>query len=221
VLFDRWYASAALLRFIRRQGWYTICAIKSNRRLDGIRLRDHDQRLRDTRQARVGVTAAGTTVTPYYVREVLGRIKRVGGGSRVIISRRHPRDKRPKYFLSTDVTLGAWEILNWYSKRWPQEVDFWYLKQRLGLGGFRVQAYEAIAKWYAVVYFTLTLLTWRSYEQRGPGTAWGSLACVLSEHRAWHAQDTLRSACEEVLSTGDVEAVVARYAGAPPRREAG
>ena len=53
VLFDSWYASAALLRFIRRQGWYTLCAIKSNRRLDGTRLRDHDQRFRDTRQAHV------------------------------------------------------------------------------------------------------------------------------------------------------------------------
>ena len=219
VLFDRWYASAALMQFIRRQGWYTICALKSNRRLGGIRLRDHDKRLRHTRHARVSVAATDQART-YHAREVTGRIKRVGGRVRVIISRRHPRDKRPKYFLSTDVTLCAGEILNWYSQRWPQEVDFWYLKQELGLGDFRVQPYEAIAKWYAVAYFTLTFLTWRRYEQPGRGTAWKSLAEVLAEHRAWHARDALRSACEEVLATGDVEAVLARYTG-PAAREAG
>jgi hypothetical protein len=220
VLFDRWYASAPLMQFIRRQGWYTICALKSNRRLDGTRVRDHDQRLRHTRYARVSVAAADQTTT-YYVRELTGRIKRVGGRVRVLISRRHPRDKRPKYFLSTDVTLRAGEILNWYGKRWPQEVDFWYLKQELGLGDFRVQPYEAIAKWYAVVYFTLTYLTWRLYEQQGRGTAWKSLAEVLADHRAWHVRDALRSACEEVLATRDVDGVLARYAGPPRDRQAG
>jgi hypothetical protein len=220
VLFDRWYASAPLMQFIRRQGWYTICALKANRRLDGIRVRDHDQRLRHTRQARVSVAAADQART-YYVRELTGRIKRVGGRVRVLISRRHPRDKRPKYFLSTDVTLRAGEILNWYGKRWPQEVDFWYLKQELGLGDFRVQPYEAITKWYAVVYFTLTYLTWRLYEQQGRGTAWKSLAEVLADHRAWHVRDALRSACEEVLATRDVDAVLARYAGTPRNRKVG
>ena len=220
VLFDRWYASAPLMQFIRRQGWYTICALKSNRRLDGLKVRDHDQRLRHTRYARVSVAAADRATT-YYVRELTGRLKRVGGRARVLISRRHPRDKRPKYFLSTDVTLRAGEILNWYGKRWPQEVDFWYLKQELGLGDFRVQPYEAIAKWYAVAYFTLTYLTWRLYEGQGRGAAWKGLAEVLADHRAWHERDALRSACEEVLATADVDAVVARYAGPPRERKAG
>ena len=220
VLFDRWYAAAGLLRFIRRQGWYTLCAIKSNRRLDGTRLRDHDQRLRHTRYARVSAAATDPGRT-YHVRELTGRLKRVGGRVRVLISRRHPRDKRPQYFLSTDVTLSAREILTWYGKRWPQEVDFWYLKQQLGLGDFRVQPYEAIAKWYAVAYFTLTFLTWRLQEQQRAGVAWKSVADVLAEHRAWHARDALRSACEAVLATGDVEGVVARYVGPRPDREAG
>ena len=221
VLFDRWYAAADLLGFIRRQGWYTICAIKSNRRLNGTRLNVQDQQLRGTRYTRVGVTAAGGARTSYWVREILGKLKRLGGRVRVVISRRHPRDKHPKYFLSTDVTLRAEEILNWYSQRWPQEVDFWYLKQQLGLGDFRVQPYEAIAKWYAVAYFTLTFLTWRRYQQSGRGTAWQSLAEVLANHRAWHLRDALRSACEEVLISGDVNGVIARYAGPPPDREAG
>jgi len=138
VLFDRWYASAPLRQCIRRQGWDTICALQSNRWLDGIRVRDPDQRLRHTRSARVSVAAADQTTTSH-VRELTGRIKRVGGRVRVWLSRRHPRDQRPQYFLSTAVTLRAGEILNWHGKRWPQEVDFWYLKQALGVGDVRVQ----------------------------------------------------------------------------------
>ena len=34
VLFDSWYASAKLLKFITRQGWSSVCAIKSNRTLN-------------------------------------------------------------------------------------------------------------------------------------------------------------------------------------------
>src|SRR5207245_257230 len=90
----------------------------------------HDKRLQNTGQTR-GSVAATYRTKDYYVRELTGRIKRVGGRVRVIISRRHPRDKHPKYFLSTDVTLRAEEILNWYSQRWPQEVDFWYLTGHL------------------------------------------------------------------------------------------
>jgi DDE superfamily endonuclease len=221
VLFDRWYASADLLRFIRRQGWDAICAIKSNRRLNGTRLNLHDQQLWGTRYRRVAVTAADGTSRPYLVRELLGKLKRLRGRVRVIISRRHPRDKRPKYFLSTDITLTAQEILTWYGKRWAQEVDYWFLKQELGLGDFRVQAYEAMTKWYAVVYLVLTFLTWQLYQRQRQGTAWRSLACVLAEIRAWHARDLLQTACEEVLATGDVAGVLQRYLHDPPQGQAG
>src|ERR1044071_14772 len=35
----------------------------------------------------------------------------------------------PKYFLCTDLTLYAQEILRRYQHRWSQEVDYWYVKQ--------------------------------------------------------------------------------------------
>jgi DDE superfamily endonuclease len=221
VLFDRWYAAAKFLRFIRRQGWYTICAIKSNRRLSGTRLNVHDQQLRGTRYTPVVVTAADAAPRGYFVRTLVGKLPRLGGRVRVVISRRHPRDKHPKYFLSTDVTLTAQEILNWYAKRWSQEVDFWYLKQELGLGDFRVQAYEAMTKWYAVVYLVLTLLRWRLYQSQDAGVAWHSVAEVLAETRTWHARDLLQTACEEVLSTGNVAEVLKRYLHDPPPRQVG
>ena len=53
-----------------------------------------------------------------------------------------------------------------------------------------------------------------------PGGSGKSLADVLAEHRTWHARDALRSACAEVLASGDVDGVVARYAGPPGDQQA-
>ena len=209
VLFDRWYAAADLLQFIRRQGWYTICAIKSNRRLNGTRLNVHDQQLRGTRYTRVGVTAAGGATTSYWVREVLGKLKRLGGRARVVISRRHPRDKRPKYFLSTDVTLTAQE----HGQRCGSDpADAPGGAKRRGLGLPQALGHLARQARHGRVI--------QRFGQR-QGAAWRSLAEVLADIRAWHARDLLQTACEEVLSTGDVAGVLRRYLEDPPERHAG
>jgi hypothetical protein len=89
----------------------------------------------------------------------------------------------------------------------------WYVKQELGLGDFRLQSYEAIAKWYAVVYLTLVYLYWRRYEE---GEAHGhtpSLSEVLTGIRQDHQREVLRAACEEVAAGTPVEAVLERYLG--------
>ena len=41
IQFDSWYASARLLKYIHRQGWHTVCGLKSNRKLNGTRLDQH------------------------------------------------------------------------------------------------------------------------------------------------------------------------------------
>jgi len=117
VLFDRWYASAKLIRFIRRQGWHVICALKRNRTLHGIRVDQWDQRLRHKRYTRVRVPAADGTSRTYLVRSVQGRLRGVPFDVCVLISRRHHRDKHPKYFLCTDLTLTAQTALTWYGNR--------------------------------------------------------------------------------------------------------
>jgi len=65
VLFDRWYASGKLIGYIRRQGWQVISAIKSNRRLDGIKLQEWPQRLRNQRYTAVRCSAADGGQTLY------------------------------------------------------------------------------------------------------------------------------------------------------------
>jgi len=215
VLFDRWYGSGKLIKFIRRQGWHVICALKRNRTLSGIRVDQWDQRLRHKRYTRIRVPAADGTIRTYLVRSVQGHLNGVSFDVCVLISRRHNRDKHPKYFLCTDLTLAAQTVLIWYGNRWPLEVDYWYLKQPLGLGDFRVQAYEAIEKWYAVLHLVLTFLQWRLHEAWEQGQPLRSLADVIHQHRAEHAREVLTSACQEAIQMGSIEPVLQRFIAAP------
>lgn len=213
VLFDRWYSATKLIKYIRRQGWHVISAIKSNRQLDGISMKDWAKRLRHKRYTQVRVIAADGTVKTYLVRKVEGNLNGLPGKVCVLISKRHNRDKHPKYFLCTNTSLSAQAILNWYNKRWSIEVEYWYLKQCLGLGDFRVQPHEAIEKWYTVVYLVLTFLQWRQYESRKQSIPFKSVSEVIRHHRAEHAIKLLRCACEEVMKTGSVEEVIQHFVG--------
>ncbi len=64
----------------------------------------------------------------------------------VLLSKKHPGDSRPKFIACTDLSLSAQQILIYYQKRRPVEIDNFYLKEALGLGYFRQQSWKAIQK---------------------------------------------------------------------------
>src|SRR5262249_39808989 len=123
VQFDSWYASEGLLRYIHRQGWYAVCALKSNRKFSGQRLSQFKATLRHKRSTRVRVTAADGTTTTYYVRDTVGRLSKVPFEVRVMFSKRHPRARSWAYFASTDLARTVVETLRGYSGRWSCEIN--------------------------------------------------------------------------------------------------
>lgn len=213
VLFDRWYSSTKLIRYIRRQGWHVIAAVKSNRQVDGISMKTLTQRLRHKRYTRVRCVAADGSEKTYLARKVEGYISGYPEKVCVIISKRHNRDRHPKYFLCTDTSLSAQGILKWYGKRWSIEVEYWYLKQCLGLGDFRLQSYEAMQRWYAVVYLVLTFLQWQLYQSQKSGAPCSSIAEVIRRHREKHALQLLERVCEEAIRTNSVSQAIQRFIG--------
>lgn len=217
VLFDSWYTSAKLVKWIRSQGWHVIAGIKSNRTLSGQKLTDwhYAQKGRPYDRVRVGL-ANGCTRT-YYVRALQGRLTRIPGEVRVLVSQKAPGAHTPRYFLCTDLKLSAQVILNWYQKRWSQEVDYWYVKLELGLADFRLQSYEAIEKWYAVVYMVLIYLYWRRYEGAASPRAATGLSAVLADIRQQHQQEVLRHVCEEAARGTPVDQILKKYLGASYR----
>jgi DDE superfamily endonuclease len=211
VLVDSWYASAKLLKFIHHQRWHCLCAIKSNRTLDGIKLSEWNRRFKHQHYTSAEVSTAGGKRTTFHTRKVCGRLKNLPFNVCVIISKRHPRDSRPKYYLSTDLNLSVSQILKRYLNRWPIEQDYWYLKECLGLGDFRVQHYEAIHKWYGIVHLTLTFLYWQMQESWDSPHPLFSIAEVIHHHQQKHARDVLISAAQQAIDDGDLNAIVTRF----------
>lgn len=210
VLFDSWYAANRLLTFCRRQGWHVVCAIKSNRKLNDQKLSQWPQALRHQRYQRVQLPATDGRQRLYLVRPVQGRLTHLSFDVCVLISKRHPRDKHPKYFLCTDLSLSAQQILSIYQKRWPVEVDNFYVKQHLGLADFRVQSYEATEKWFAIVFLAFVFLQWR-FNHAHAKEPWHSLADVVRQHRYEHARTLLETACQEAAKVSDYRSVLQRF----------
>jgi len=75
LLSDSWYAAASILKWCRAQGWHAIFRLKSNRLLNGVQVRDHNQRLKHRRYTRVRVTAADEErPRTYLVRSLTGKL---------------------------------------------------------------------------------------------------------------------------------------------------
>ena len=187
-----------------------VCALKSNRKLDDQKLSQWSQALRHQRYQHVQLTATDGRQCPYLVRPLQGRLTHLSLDVCVLISKRHPRDKHPKYFLCTDLTLSAQQILSLYQKRWPIEVDNFYVKQQLGLADFRVQSYEATEKWFAVVFLALVFLQWRLNHAHAKESR-QVLADVMRQHRYEHARALLEQACQEAAKVSDYLPVLQRF----------
>ena len=139
-----------------------------------------------------------------------GKLNRLSFDVCVLTRQRHSRDKRPKYFLCTDLSLAAQQILSIYHKRWPVEVDNFYVKQSLGLADFRVQSSEATEKWFAIVFLAFAFLQWR-LNQAYAKEQWHSLADVVRQHRYDHARTLLETACHEAAKLRDSLPVLKRF----------
>src|SRR4029079_11189976 len=151
---------------------------------------------------RVPLTATDQRPRTYLVRTLQGKLTKLPFTVCVLISKRHPRDKHPKYFLCTDLALSAQQILPISHKRWPIEVDNFYVKQHLGLADFRVQSYEATEKWFAIVFLALVFLQWRLNHAPAKERV-RSLADVVRQHRYEHARTFVEAVCQEAVQLTD------------------
>lgn len=209
VQFDSWYASEQLIKYVHRQGWQVTCGLKHNRKLNGQRIDQIASALRHRRYLHIQVTAADGNKTTYFVRQTIGRLQKVPFDVRVFFSKRHPREKSPAYFMSTDLTRSAQQALQGYRGRWSCEVGNFYLKTQLGLSDFRVRAYETVDKYMVVVLLTWAYVERRFLQERGAQIkTYGDL---IRRHRDEHAVDWLTGAMKMMQETGDMQQVLQRY----------
>ena len=209
VQFDSWYASEQLLKFIRRQRWHVVCALKSNRKLQGQPLTQFATTLEHKWYTRVGVTAADGNKTTYFVRDAIGRLSKIPFDVRVMFSKRHLRARSRSYFLSTDLACTVVKTLQGYGGRWSCEVVNFYVKTQLGLEDVRVRSVEAVDRYIVAVH-----LAWAYVEQRFGCERSPTDKCygdMVRRHRDEHAEAWLRAALEMGQQTGSVEEVLDRF----------
>jgi len=213
VLFDSWYASAKLINLCLRRNWQVICALKANRKLEKQRIDRYHQTLSHKPYQRITLEAVDDRrARTYLVRTVRGHLEDIRQEVYVILSKKRPGDPRPKYFLCTDLSLSAEEALKLYQKRWPVEVDNLYLKEILGLGDFRLQAFEAIQKWFAVVTLAINYLQYTAMLAYRPKQALPSLAECKRQHQQAHLDTLLRRLATEIKKKPRrVEAILQAY----------
>lgn len=80
----------------------------------------------------------------------------------------------------------------------------------MGLGDFRVQSYEAIEKWFAIVFLAYTFLQWRLNHTQ-PDERFKVVADVIRAHRQQHARHVLEAACKLAVACEDVTQVLQRF----------
>ena len=207
VLFDSWYASKKLINFCRRQKWHVICAIKSNRRIDKVRVDRHNLALRHKPYERITLEAVDEDrkAPRYYTRLIQGHLEDVAQPVHAIISKKRPGDKSPKYFVCTDLSLSVQQVLRYYQKRWSVEVDNTYLKNALGLGDFRQQSLEATRKWFAVVLLAINYLQYRMALANSKNLSKTSLADFIRQHRLEHFRNLLRTVLQPFAPAQQIE----------------
>jgi hypothetical protein len=186
--------------------------LKSNRSLNGTQVTIHNQRLKHRRYSRVRVTAADEErPKTYLVRSLTGKLSSLSDQVRVFISKRHPRDTRPRYFAATDPSLSAHRALNDYHTRWSCEVANWYIAERLGWADCRLWQVESAEKFLMVLWLALAFLEFLQATQYLAT----SLADIIRLHRQAHAERLLTQACLMIIRTGCLDKVLARYTFAP------
>ena len=112
--------------------------------------------------------------------------------------------------------MSVEQVLRYYQKRWPVEVDNTYLKIALGLGDFRQQSFEATQKWFAVVMLAINYLQYRMAVAYCKNLSKVPLADFIRQHRLDHFQKLLRSVLEPFAPAQQIETCLQDVFSASP-----
>jgi hypothetical protein len=213
VLFDSWYASHQLFKFIRAQGWHWICAAKANHSLDARPLAQWWAHLGHQPLERITIRSTKGSRT-YTTRHRVGRLRRYPDPVTAVFSKRHRRDSHPAYFLGSDTSLSVRCLLKYYSYRWQTEIDNFFLKERFGLADYRVQSIEAIQRWHTLVFAAYAFALYQRAVPllHDPKATLAPLGTVLVDHQRWHGQQMVLHIAQLVrqgLSDADLLAELA------------
>jgi len=181
VLFDSWYASAK----------------------QSDQLRQIARRIRKRDFIKTKVKSSDDLSISYWVKTQQGFLNKFRDEVSIFISKMHYNDKRPNFFMCTDLSLSAGQALSFYTKRWAVEVDHLYLKVHLGLAVFRLRSYEGVRRYFDLTCLTLAFLHWRL--AKGNRADVRTISDVIAVHRRQQQENFVRKMLEKVIGCRSVD----------------
>jgi len=164
LLLDKWFSSVKLLYAALKEGLHVLVPLKSNRIIypHGI-----STKIRDYANSLDKLSLDSVTVKEqlFHVHRYEGNLKNFENAV-VLISYEYKNGefREPMFILSTDISLGNREIIEYYLKRWTIEVSFQYQKDKLGLDHYQIRSLNAIKRFWLIVQLALTYLSIQNYH---------------------------------------------------------
>jgi hypothetical protein len=164
VVFDAWFLSGELVKFIESKNLNWVAAAKSNRIMfyRGQRLRLEAFRNSLSKSDFKKLELDGTTYY-YFTKSV--PIAKLGKVRLVILHQKEDLSDTPKFLLTNQLEWEVRRILTVYSSRWPIETFYRDSKQNLGLGDYEMRDLLGIKRHWYLVFLSYTLLTLSSLDR--------------------------------------------------------
>ncbi len=202
ICFDSWYASNANINYCVANKSTVICSIKSNRTFDDKIIRKHFSNKKSKKWIKKRVRYNKSSCK-YYTKNKCGKLKGIKKERvKIIVSRLNHKTKHPVYFLCTDDSLSVQAILDRYTKRWECEIDYYYLKTRLGLTDFRVRSALAVTRYISIVHFAIFFLQYWQMQKTIKCKRYVPLSEIINANRKKHEDKTI-GAILKIISNGE------------------
>jgi len=156
LLADGWYWGKPLAQCCRKDGYHMISQLRSSSvfLIDGKRTKVTTLSTLRSAYREVSLSLYGKHRTLKIARFV-GLIKDFGKVAIVVVKEKR---KKPRYLVSTNLHLCAFDVLKYYAKRWKIEQMIKDLKQRLGFGDYQTRNVQAIQRHVALVLLSYCVL---------------------------------------------------------------
>jgi hypothetical protein len=153
VVFDSWWYSSDLIQDTRGLGHHVVCQLKSNKKIEGD---VNVSELADTVKYReVKIEVRGKEKV-YLASEQIVEIPGLGE-VKLVISKRG-KDKKPNFYMSTDLTLSLEEVLEIYENRWSIELAHREANQKFGFKEYQMRDKKAIERFMQLSFLAWTII---------------------------------------------------------------
>ncbi len=153
VVFDSWWYSSDLIRDTLELGHQVICQLKSNKKLEG------DVNVSElaniVKYHKVKIDVRGKEKVYLAVEQIVG-IPGLGE-VKLVISRRE-KNKKPNFYMSTDITLSLEEVLEIYENRWNIELAHREANQKFGFKEYQMRGKKAIERFMQLSFLAWTVI---------------------------------------------------------------